>query len=112
MPRSDQNSSSPGVILLCSVVCVISVSFRTTGLRCLLPCSNASPRPRPLIICSTYNTYNTKGGMIPPLGYTPKPYSQMYYTTVVRCTAQGALGESGRGYHPLSTQRATRSLLV
>jgi hypothetical protein len=38
--------------------------------------------------------------------------SQRYYAIIVWSTAQEALGEWGRSCHPLSTQRATRSLLV
>src|SRR5215204_2131807 len=64
-------------------------------------------------------TYNTKGQSFsaaphPKAGRGPQRSlgSWRYYTTCcVRHRTGGSRG-SGRGYHPLSTQRATRSLLV
>jgi hypothetical protein len=79
---------------------------------------NASPRPRPLSlilpiiqglerkpILLRWATAQSRTGLWRGSG------SQRYYATVVWSTAQGSLGDRG-GAITLSTQRATRSLLV
>jgi hypothetical protein len=55
----------------------------------------------------------------PPLGHTPRPDGAMEGCRLLDVLCDNCVGHctggsrgSGRGYHPLSTQRATRSLLV
>jgi hypothetical protein len=59
----------------------------------------------PRYFVSTYNTRSTMECHPSALGHTPKPEGAMeglgcqrYYTTIVRGTAQGALGDRGGAY--------------